>query len=575
LLTNNGNESTLEVTEILPKAWTWPEFVEKCETDYQEFKRKLTIDTVKGPDTQQWNAALRLAFAYGETRQNMQVIAPTGQGKTYVLAVTLRLLADFWPDRFDPLRCMQAGKMPPIIIQPPKSICQCRRVLASFGVHHAIVTSLASLRATLGTHLLEFKTVIVNQQPVIYPFWFVEKAPAIIAADEIQQAKNESTQTDILVSAAAHGIPVLCLSATPYSKPAQAKAVALIIGPNISGHNGRPVILTGKLWPSFVQECCPPNTSPVEWTPAGLRKVQQYLEPYTVRWSIPYKHKSITKLCACTFLNAASRQRYDDADEAWQEVRAKLGKGELTGVIRMLVALQKFLQVAEEERVDPLMQMGVDRWLEARKRGKPVSIIFAFANRTSADKAIARLRAILGEAEFKKHVALIVGGINSDTDHALFQADKKTILVMTIACGGAALSLDNNPFNKNPREMWTSCVWNDIQVVQLVGRGLRLLTQSTFRIFFLYFKGTQEVRRMNKVLRKIRTLKEITTKIYSHAATTGAGTFIEDVESLDHVDMGRLQDVPPQSEDDEEMAANQIIGTQSELEIESEEETEE
>lgn len=579
-----GDNSTALDCELLPALPVVPDtlesFTREAERRFPWLKAKLTITIKKTgqPDTQQWQAACRLAWEIGHNKQNVQVIAPTGQGKTYVIGGKILLLASFWPDRFDPSLAIASGRMPPLIIQPAKGVMQCRLVLMKeFGISNVIITTLAALRSSLGENLLEFKTVIVNGQPVLYPYFFMERAPVSIDMDESQMLKNESTQTDIIVSAANHGIPVVTYSATPYSRPCQARAIAEIIQPVIGGSKDHPIRLNTKLWPSFVKECCPPRSAPTDWTPQGLRKVQQYLEPYTIRWAIPYPYAVKTKLVSCKFINEASRQRYMDAFEAWQEVRAQHAKSPLVGMAAVLVAIQKFNQVAEEERVDPLVRYVLDFWLEQRKKGCPYNVILAFAYRTSADIALARLESILGKADFKRHVAVIVGGIDSSADHAAFQADCKTILVMTISCGGAALSLDHNHLNKNPRRKFASGTWNDIQVVQFAGRTQRLMTQSMTWLYFFYFAGTEEAKKMRKVLRKIACLKEITTNNHSHdSGESSTGTFVQDIEDIEHVDGAQMitAGALPANEDEEDIAANEIIGTTQRVDIEFEDDEE-
>jgi len=565
--------------EVLP-AETLPTFTdslelfrEECERRFAGIHKRLTFHIHGENDLQQWEAAVRVVYEVGVTRRNVQIIAPTGQGKTFVCGAALRMLGELFPDRFDVMTCLAAGRQPPIIIQPAKALVQTRNILLSFGISHAIITTLASLRASLGEALLEWKTVVVNQLPVVYPFWKMERAPSIIWMDESQQLKNESTQTDIIESAAMSGIPVIPASATPYSRPCQAKAIAIILGPELS----RGIVLTPKVWPSFVKDCCPAKTRPEDWSPVALRRVQEFLEPQTVRWAIDYPHKVITKLVACDFINEESRARYDAALADWNEVRVRRGKDPLVGMAEVLVAIAKFNQVAEEERVDPLVRYAVDFWLEQKAKRKPASIILGFAFRTSADRASARLRAILGERDYKKLVAHVVGGVDASADVAAFQADAKPFMILTVSCGGAALSLDHNSSNRNQRFMFCSAVWNDIQMVQLAGRTQRLCTQSASYLYIMYFRGTAEARKIAKVRRKVSTLREITTKIRARTVSAdgaeGDGTFVGDIEDVEHVSGGMLAPgAIPTSEDEEETLAEQIVGTTTKVEFEHEDE---
>lgn len=560
----------IKVPPAEPYVPTLEEFREQCELQFAWLRKRLTIRVHGADDIQQWEAAVRIVYEIGQLRRNVQVIAPTGQGKTYVCAAVLAMLAHFFPDEHDPLIAVQNGRFPPIVIQPPKVMYQCRRVLADFGVTLVNVCSAAALRTSMGQSMLEFRTVVVNQQPVLYPYWVGK--PTSIWADESQQFKNDSTASDIIESAALTGIPVIPASATPYSRPCQARTISIVLRPQF----GAGEFVSPRTWPSFVNVCCG-SDSPEEWSPAALKRLQVYLEPQTVRWAIDYPHSVIVKEVGCDFPSAESAMRYETAFAHWQNVRMQRGKNPLVGMAEVLVAQAKFNQIAEEERVDPLVRYGVEFWLDMQKRGKCVNIIFAFAYRTAADKAWERLRAILGEREFARRCARVVGGEDSTVDVTKFQADSKQIMVLMISCGGAGLSLDHNPDNKNRRVIFTSIVYNDIQMAQLAGRTQRLYTRSPSYVYAMYFRGTEEQRKFKKVRRKIRSLREITTKIRSRTAATGeAGTFVEGIEEIESVDGGMLESgALPHDEGSEEMLAERLIGSTAGVTIEVREDHEE
>ena len=237
---------------------------------------------------------------------------------------------------------------------------------------------------------------------------------------------------------------------------------------------------------------------PTDWSPLALRALQFYLEPYTIRWAIPYPHRVLTKIVSCEFATSAELDSYNEVFNEWNEIRLAREQDPLVGVIAELVALQKFNQRAEELRAPHLVKAGVELWLRREKEAlnnrkkKRISVIFGFAYKTSMDRAIEALKAILGEEEFNKKVAIICGGKNCDNDKDSFQADKKPFLLLTIACGGAGLSLDHNEYNRRQRYMFCSAVWNDIQMAQLAGRTQRLKTKSASYMYIMYYKDTKE-----------------------------------------------------------------------------------
>jgi hypothetical protein len=519
----------------------------------------------------QWTAVVQLVQSYcapGEV-QNLQIIAPTGAGKSYVIAAFLHIVMEEMPGRF-----RIPGRMLPVVIEPPKVVPQMYQILAEFRVA-ALVTSLASLRATLGESMLEWKTVVVNKQPTLYPFWRMDCATTLIVVDESQQVKNEdSSQSTIIESAAGHGIPILPVSATPYSRISQGKIIACAIRPWIE-FGGVKMRLSPKIWKSWASDLTPPGYAITDWTPKGLKRFQEHLEPYTVRFSVPYKHKIITRTVACEFPSERSRKRYDDAFKEWQMIREKRRKDPLVGVIAELVALAKFNQVAEEERAEPLVAAAYEMWEEREKdasKKQKFAIILGFAQRTALERALKHFEKLKGAEWVRKNVATIVGGKNCEPDKEAFQRDRKPFLLLTIACGGAGLSLDQNRMNKRQRYMFASAVWNDIQMAQLAGRTQRVMTESASYLYLMYFKGTTELDKLTRVLRKIKCLKEVTTRVSVHTAKDGeSGSFVDGIEQIRHHDSGDDMELPPpEDEDQEETLAGQVVGTQQTIDIDVE-----
>lgn len=551
---------------------TLDEFQERVDKKFHALRAKFYRQN--GKFAKQWLAAVADAYNYGFTKQNRQVIAPTGQGKTYYLAALLRILIEEFPQRYDFLHPDNHGRIMPVVCVPAKVVAQTIAVFAEYQVQ-AIVTSLPSLRASLGEMMLDWRTVIVNQMPQLYPFIKMDIATLLLVIDESQGVKNkDSTQSTIIESMAAHGIPVLFMSATPYSRVSQARIIACAIQPKIPNPGGEslpPLTLTNKIWSSFAKWCCPQGYDPQDWSPKALERLQEVLEPYTTRWSIPYNHRIITKTVSCKFATPAEKASYMEVFMEWQAIREQRREDPLTGVIAELVALQKYNQRAEELRAPHLVKAGVELWIEKEKahqhnaKSKPISVIFGFAHKTSMEIAAEALRRMLGAHEFQRKVAIICGGKDCDNDKDLFQSDKKPFMLLTIAAGGAGLSLDNNSRNRRQRYMFCSAVWNDIQMAQLAGRTQRLDTQSASYMYIMYYEGTEEYNKLQKVRRKVACLKVITTA--TGVRNTDGGTFVEDIDEIQHHSSSGAALTLPTSEDEEETAAEQIVGTKAQLEF--------
>ena len=502
---------------------------------------------------------------------NSQVIAPTGAGKTYFINAVIELIRLEAPEKF-PLNKFI------LIISPPAVQEQTREVLATYGgnLPGVIITTLAGLRTGgVGDMFIFWKTEMINGEPKLYPHWHFDLV-SLIFVDESQQLKNESTQTDLMISAAKYGIPIIPLSATPYSRPCQARAIGIITAPTVTfGQYKVPIQLNEDSWASWIREVCDPD-NPLDWSPSALERVQRWLDSKTIRFTCKYPYPIIAKYAATQFTSAASRQRYADAYEDWERKKAEFGKNPTTGFAAVLVAMAKHNQVADEERAPNTAEFitKIYREREGNSRKKPMSYILGFAFRTALDKAYAHLVNEMGWKE--REIGIIAGGRGAANarDHKLFQRDKIHIMLMTVACGGAGLSLDHNKFNRRQRSILASATYNDIQMAQLAGRTQRVDTQSATYLIILYYEGTEEHRKIVKVRRKMSSLAKVVTRTGVKKARAGTNVFLDDHDELKNVSIRNLLKASgddhlseEEQEASEEAIAQRILGTQQEVEI--------
>lgn len=459
---------------------------------------------------------------------NFQIIAPTGAGKTYLIDAVVETIRAEDPARF-PLNKFI------LVISPPAVVAQTQQVLAQAGnLPGVLLCTLAGLRAGVtGSMFIEWKTEIVNHNPVLFPHWIPDMV-ALIFLDESQQIKNDSTQAMMVESAASHGIPVIPMSATPYSRPCQAKSIACVLAPVVSiGKHGRSVVLDEHIWPTFVQEVCAPYSA-LDWRPGTLEKLQRWLDTKTVRFTCNYPHPILTKYCETYFTSEEGRIKYMNAFIDWERKKAEFGRNPTSGFAAVLVAMQKFNQIADEVRAPDTAKTTAKMYREREgSRKRPMSYILGFAYRTAMDIALKHLIEVEGIDE--KLIAVIAGGRGAANarDHQRFQRDKAHILLMTIACGGAGLSLDHNKTNRRQRGVLASCVYNDIQMAQLAGRTQRVDTQSASYLYLLFYAGTEEQRKINKVRRKMSSLSKIVTKVGVRNARSGkANVFVDDHDMI-------------------------------------------
>jgi len=124
--------------------------------------------------------------------------------------------------------------------------------------------------------------------------------------------------------------------------------------------------------------------------------------------------------------------------------------------------------------------------------------------------------------------------------------------------------------------MLASSVYNDIQMAQLAGRTQRTDTQSASWLKILYFEGTEEVRKINKVRRKVRSLSQITTRVSVEQAVKGAAnSFVDDQELISDTSVhgsamlnGDAEMDEVERDESEKMLAAHVLGTAQQLEYE-------
>ena len=500
----------------------------------------------------QWLAATLGVFEHVVRKRNWQVVASTGAGKTFVQGGVILMTRTLCPERFPYNKFW--------IMLTPKAVVDQTMQVFTLPVFEKIllstlIKSLPSMGAGFGDAFLEWRTVVQNSEPVMFPFWRPNMYPCEVTLDESQMVKNEdSDASKIVLSCSYSGIPMSFYSATPYSRPCQTRTIACALQPEIEIAGSR-TMLTPQLFPAWVRARSAPH-NPVEWSPAALRSVQKDLEPQTIRFTCKYPHKLLVKLAACRFRSPQSYARYQAAFDEWQQIREERGKNPLVGMAQLLVAIQKFNQVAEEERVEPQADYGLALFREREQFGKlKPAIIFGFAHKTSLDMAYEYVRQRIDP----KLISLIYGG-QTDTARSRevgrFKSDRAPILLMTLACGGAGLSLHHSPTNSRQRYSLASFVWNDIQQAQFAGRTQRINSQSASYLILLYYEGTEEARKVHKMKHKLRTLREVITPVQ------GEGGFVDDIDDVETVHAGTL------SEDQEDLAANRLIGTQDSHEVE-------
>ena len=189
------------------------------------------------------------------------LIAPTGTGKTYALAATLKYAQD---ESFLP---SATTKLCSVMWLTKKNIkVQSGRVLRDFGVKHFWVEAYDSMRASLGEHFIDWIKHLEYGTLAEKPVWRTEDIPDIMICDECQALKNENSQQSLVVKAfIEQGGLVIFASATPFVIVQEAKIVCMGLK-----------LTTDHNWKNFAWQFCG-NKGPEEISPANMERLTTLL----------------------------------------------------------------------------------------------------------------------------------------------------------------------------------------------------------------------------------------------------------------------------------------------------------
>lgn len=449
--------------------------------------------------------------------QSSLLIAGTGEGKAFFGAYVVK----------DYLAKLPLGPKEYVLVVTKTTIVpQTVRVLKKFkNSAQVICISYAQLTSTIGTLFIDWKTKVVNGQPQLTPEWKQEPKLKAIICDEVQAIKNlmiGSQQAAIIAALANTNIPVLCMSATPYSRPIHVKAIALLLRPRAFAG----VPLTEKMFPQWIASLCG-EKSPNEWSPAAMKRVQAALEPYTLRFGKPiYKFHTRIHRVDVDFPDQASIDYYNEFYENWIAAQRAEGKDK---TMHELVAMRKFEEAAEHIKAKHLADEAFKLQQEQNK-----AVIIACKYRETLNIVVSRL---MNNGVKMSEISTIVGG-QKDRQKNIdrFQKDLSKYMVLMFGAGGEGLSMHHNKEDNNnrPRVVFLPAVWNAEQFVQVLGRAHRITSESTTHQYVVCLRGTVEVAQYSKLKRKCLSLREVTKE----SAWTN---MLKSAEALTHTEQYQLE----------------------------------
>lgn len=341
------------------------------------------------------------------------------------------------------------------------------------------------------------------------PQWTEEYFPEVLFLDESHMCKNEETiRTRILVEyiKCLHrgwkGCVVFC-SGTPFSKLVETKAITMAC-----------LRSTEDTWKTKVRRIAGSHIDLTRPSEAGSERYKAELvanNAFIEIEGVKFAKRAFTKN---KFIELdPERQRiYNMAFEEYQKVRAARGNDPLVGVIAVLVAMNKFRQIAEMLRSNEMGDFAHDRAYGDPAKQRQVIIASNFRQTLKSVRARLQAKGVPSGQIVELHGELSATVKQANVD--IFQAGGARFMLMTLKTGGVGLSLDHDGSHPDqlPREVILPPTWSPIELTQGLGRAHRVLTKSTTRQWIMWCKDTIEDYVAAKVEKGLRSLKTLMTR---------------------------------------------------------------
>jgi hypothetical protein len=480
-------------------------------------------------------------------RENLKALmfrVNTGDGKTYAIGQILRWLLDegYFKNILSPWKILYVTKA--------SVVEQTKRVLRDeFGldlIDDVFVTNYDSLRASLGEFFLRYEEKVEFGERIGRWVWRAIY-PIVVVWDECQALKNEGSEQSKIGQAYNEiqddRILQFFLSATPMSRVTHGKCFAVA-----TRHLYLNKPLTNTTWEAFAKELI--SGDPKVYSKTFMHRFVKEFQKYIIGFkSVKRKHKAINRTEIIDFDTPEDASIYINAwDEYLKKKREIEGKDLSNSKFLILVQLNIFRQKAELLRARILARRMYKDMIEGKAVlaaccFKPtiaktisylhndyniprsqISIIWggdaAFTARSAPkyspdDIKQIYARIMAGELVPKKVTREIVkqieyaaegfGDMPKELDLGIqsrakrqeeidkFQSGKSLFCFFTFQAGGAGLSLHHNEDYLRQRRTYATPTYNEMEMIQALGRAARITSRSDTDQSILVFRNTIEM----------------------------------------------------------------------------------
>lgn len=476
----------------------------------------------------------------------------TGDGKTYLIGQFLRWLVDdkyFEGKTLSPYHIFYVTAAS--VVEQSRRVLENEFGLSP--IDDFFITNYDSLRAKLGKQFIK-ENQVVRMGEVFYEYeWKPGIYPIVVVWDEMHKLKNESSEQSKLAQAYQNlldkdpNIIQVFASATPFSRVSQAKVFAVSTRiPFQFGMSEKP--LNNLTWPTFAQQLVGDEGSPYQYSKANMKRLMEKFAPYIITFkNVRPKYRPINKTEVIDFPSPEIAKQYILAWEEYvkEKIRLERNMARNSGFL-VLAQFTIYRKKAERLRYKIIAER---IWRAVNEKGRQALVACAFKGTIVAvvtelyrsygiprdkisliwggdsaftqtkrelytDEEIMRvlkskeedidrkqIKEILKQLEYtsgnldKLPPNFDLGPQSRDARQEeidRFQTGQSDYCLFTFGAGGAGLSLHHHDDKTRPRETIITPVYNEMEMIQAMGRAARYNSKSVTEQSILLFRDTIE-----------------------------------------------------------------------------------